>query len=155
MTRGVAAALAVTGVLTLAACGSGSDSGSDSGGGRPTLTVRGAYVPEPVNSDMAGGFFTVENTGGPADKLTSVTSNLSDDVQLHRTVDRQMQRARSLPVPANGELRLGRGGNHLMFVHLKRKPKRGEKVPITLHFAKSAAVKVSVPVEATNHVPEK
>ncbi|MGH3312714.1 MAG: copper chaperone PCu(A)C [Streptomyces sp.] len=147
--RSVAVVLAAAGALALSACGSGS------GDARPELTVRGAYVPEPVTADMAAGFLTVRNTGAAGDTLTSVTSGISDDVQLHRTKGQQMLRVKALPVPANGELRLGRGGDHLMLQDLERKPKQGEKVRVTLHFEKSDAVRVSMPVEATNHVPEK
>jgi periplasmic copper chaperone A len=166
-------ALAAACLLALSACGSGDDdgSGSSSGSGsgsgsgsaggsdreasRPELTVRDAYVPEPIDAGMAGGFLTVRNSGATADKLTSVESDDFDDAQLHKTVNRRMQHVKSLPVPANGELRLSRGGNHIMFLKAERKPVEGEKVPVTLHFEKSDPVKVSMPVEATNHVPEK
>jgi copper(I)-binding protein len=153
---------AAAGLLVLSACGSGS-SGSGSGGegkgegadSAPRLTVEGAYLPEPVTSDMAGGFLVVKNDGATADRLTSVESSAFEEAQLHKTVDQQMQRVKSLSVPANGELRLSRGGNHIMFLNPERKPAKGEKVPVTLHFEKSDPVKVSMPVEATNHVPEK
>lgn len=147
-----ASACAAAGLLTLGACGSGAD--ADREGSPPKLTVRGAYVPEPVTEEMAGGFLTVRNSGDTADRLTSIDSAVFDDVQLHRTADGKMQRVKSLPVPANGELSLSRGGNHIMFMKPERKPVKGEKVPVTLHFEKSDPVKVSMPVEATNHVPE-
>jgi copper(I)-binding protein len=151
-----AAAFAAAGLLALSACGSpGSDSGSETDASGPRLTVRDAYVPEPVTAEMAGGFLTVRNSGGSADRLTSIDSADFEDAQLHKTVNQQMQRVKSLPVPANGELRLSRGGKHIMFMKSERKPVKGEKVPVTLHFAKSDPVKVSMPVEATNHVPEK
>lgn len=148
-----ASACAAAGLLALGACGSGA--GAEPDGSPPKLTVRDAYVPEPVTDEMAGGFLTVHNSGDTADRLTSIDSGVFDDVQLHRTADGQMQRVKSLPVPADGELRLSRGGNHIMFMKPERKPVKGEKVPVTLHFEKSDPVKVSMPVEATNHVPEK
>jgi periplasmic copper chaperone A len=144
-----------TGLLVLSACGSGQETVSDSGGSRPKLSVSGAYMPQPVMKDMAGGFLTVKNTGGAADKLTSVKSGSFGDAQLHKTSGQQMQHVKSLKVPANGSLRLSRGGNHIMFLNPERKPVKGEKVPVTLHFSKSGDVKVSMPVEATNFVPKK
>lgn len=143
-------ACASAGLLALSACGSGT--GPDSA---PKLTVQDAYVPEPVTSDMAAGFLTVRNDSGAADRLTSVKSSAFEEAQLHHTVDQQMQRVKSLAVPANGELRLSRGGKHIMFLKTEHKPVKGEKVPVTLHFEKSDPVKVSMPVEATNHAPEK
>jgi periplasmic copper chaperone A len=157
--------LATAGVIALSACGagpdsgsgsSGSDSGSGSGssGSQPHLTVRGAYMPEPVTAGMAGGFLTVKNSGGTADRLTSVSSGAFGEAQLHKTSGQQMKHVTSLPVPANGRLQLGRGGNHIMFLKPERKPVKGEKVQVTLHFSKSGDIKVSMPVEATNHVPK-
>lgn len=165
--RRTLATLALGGALTLAltACsssgldsgsGSGSDSGSGSGANsRPELKVSGAYVPEPPTAKMAGGFMTVTNGGGSADKLTSVSSDIAGDVQMHETVKQRMQRVKSLPVPANGKLDLSRGGNHLMLMELKKKPVKGDTVTFVLHFEKSGSVTVKAPVEATNHVPEK
>jgi copper(I)-binding protein len=160
--RSAVLACAAAGLLALSACGTDASGGSGTdkearagSGSAPELTVEGAYLPEPVTADMAGGFLTVRNDGGSADKLTSVESSAFKEAQLHKTVDQQMQRVKSMTVPAHGELRLSRGGNHIMFLKPERKPVKGEKVPVTLHFEKSDPVKVSMPVEATHHAPEK
>jgi len=123
------------------------------GSSGPELEVEGAYVPQPVTADTAGGFLTIRNDGDTDDALTSVSSDISDDVQLHRTAGGQMRRVSSLPVPAGGALELRRGGDHLMFMDLDRRPVRGEKVSVELHFEKSDPITVEIPVEATNHVP--
>ncbi|WP_346096174.1 copper chaperone PCu(A)C [Streptomyces olivaceiscleroticus] len=141
----VAAALAATAALTLAGCG---------GDGAPELKVSGAYMPQPVMKDMAGGFLVIKNTGDTADKLTSVTSDLSDDVTIHRTVGAKMEQVKSLDIPANGELKLSRGGNHLMFMALKKKPENGDKVSVELHFEKAKPIKAEMPVKATNYSPQ-
>ncbi|MCI0384786.1 copper chaperone PCu(A)C [Streptomyces sp. CNQ085] len=138
----MAAALLTTGT---AACGASGD---------PELTVEGAYVPEPVTADMAGGFMVVHNDGATADRLVSATSDISDDVQIHEATGGRMRRVDSLDVPADGTLELSRGGNHLMFMDLERKPAEGEKVSVELRFEKSDPITVTVPVEAVNHVPD-
>ncbi|MEC4015816.1 copper chaperone PCu(A)C [Streptomyces sp. H27-D2] len=120
----------------------------------PELKAAGAYMPVPMTGDMAGGFLTVRNSGDTADRLTSITSDLSDDVQLHKTVGNTMKQVKSLKIPANGELALSRGGNHVMFVKLRHKPKLGEKVAVELHFATSDPVKLELPVKAPNYNPE-
>ncbi|SCK14061.1 copper chaperone PCu(A)C [Streptomyces sp. WMMB 322] len=168
--RRLAAVLPVAaGLLALGACGSGQgpasgpdsgsagsgSGGSGSGGSVPKLSVSGAYMPEPVTKDMAGGFLTLKNTGGTADRLTSVKSGAFGEAQLHETSGQQMHRVKSLKVPADGTLRLSRGGNHIMFLNPERKPVEGEKVRVTLHFSKSGDIDVSMPVEATNFVPKK
>ncbi|WP_421110064.1 copper chaperone PCu(A)C [Streptomyces sp. NEAU-S77] len=142
-----ALALGLTGTLT--ACG-----GDDGGGDRPELSVGGAYLPRPAMADMAAGFLTVTNKGGGADKLTSVTTPLARDVTMHTTKGTQMKQAGSLDVPANGELKLTSGGDHLMLTKLVHRPKVGEKVEFTLHFATSDPVTIKVPVEPTTYRPK-
>lgn len=143
----LAAALALTAGLALAGCGAGDTA--------PRLKVADAYMPQPVTQDMAGAFFTVKNSGGTADKLTSVTSDLAKDITLHKTVGNKMEQVNSLAIPAGGELTLDRGGNHLMFMGLKNKPAEGDKVTIELHFATAEPIKVEVPVKAVNYEPKK
>ncbi|MFB7913748.1 copper chaperone PCu(A)C [Streptomyces sp. NPDC056061] len=141
----VGAAALVTG-LTLAGCSS-----SDAA---PELKVSGAFMPQPVG-DMAAGFLVIENSGGAADRLTSVTSPLSDDVTIHETKNNVMRMVTSFDVPADGELNLERGGNHIMFMKLKQQPKQGEKVSVELHFEKADPIKVDLPVKETTYNPKK
>ncbi|MGY3337503.1 copper(I)-binding protein [Streptomyces filamentosus] len=144
-TTALSAAVALAAALALTGC--------SSDGGKPELKVSVAYMPQPV-MDMAGGFLTIENTGDTADRLTSVTSPLSDDVTMHETKNQKMQQVTGFDIPANGELKLARGGNHLMFMELKEKPKQGGKVSVQLHFEKADPITVELPVEAPNHNPQ-
>ncbi|MEU3044992.1 MULTISPECIES: copper chaperone PCu(A)C [unclassified Streptomyces] len=146
MPRRTAAALAaaVAAPLLLAGCGSSA---------APELTVSGAFMPQPV-SDMAAGFLTVENTGGAGDRLTSVTSGISDEVSIHRTEGGRMTEVESFDIPAEGSLDLERGGNHIMFMALKERPEEGDTVSVELHFETSDPITVDVPVKAATHNPE-
>lgn len=121
--------------------------------GKPELKITGAYMPAPVMDTMAAGFFTVTNSGG-ADTLTSVTSDLAPDVTLHSTKGGAMEEQKSFAVPADGSLDFASGGNHLMFEKLTHKPLEGEKVSVTLHFAKAGTVKVSMPVKSATYNPK-
>ncbi|MFJ3905108.1 copper chaperone PCu(A)C [Streptomyces sp. NPDC090025] len=153
-TTTLSAAVALAAALALTGCSSADSDAAGSGAEQgPALKVSGAFMPQPV-MDMAGGFLTITNSGKSADKLTSVTSDISDDVTIHETKNQKMQEVKSFDIPANGELKLERGGNHIMFMELKKKPKQGEKVGIELHFEKSGPIKVEVPVEAPNHNPK-
>ncbi|MFZ3498840.1 copper chaperone PCu(A)C [Streptomyces sp. 5.8] len=143
-TRTLAAALSLTAALAISGCSSDSESAS---AGAPKLTVSGGYMPEPVNDKMAGAFMVIKNDSKTADKLTGATSPLSDDLQVHETKDQKMQQVQSMDVPANGELKLARGGNHVMFMGLKNTPKVGDKVTIELRFEKSGPVKVELDVK--------
>ncbi|MFF6885119.1 copper chaperone PCu(A)C [Streptomyces sp. NPDC012421] len=144
-TTALSAAVALAAALALTGCSSDAD--------QPKLEVSGAFMPQPV-MDMAGGFLTIKNDSGTADKLTSVTSPLSDDVQIHETKNQKMRQVTSFDIPANGELKLERGGSHIMFMALKNKPKQGDKVSIELHFEKADPIKVELPVEAATHNPQ-
>ncbi|NWF26747.1 copper chaperone PCu(A)C [Streptomyces sp. PKU-EA00015] len=140
----LAVAVAVSAGLALSGCS------ADAG---PKLAVSGAFMPQPVD-DMAAGFLTVENSGGSADTLTSVTSDISDDVTIHRTTDRKMREVASFDIPADGRLDLERGGSHIMFMALKERPKQGDKVAVELHFEKSDPITVEVPVKETTYNPQ-
>ncbi|WP_405714731.1 MULTISPECIES: copper chaperone PCu(A)C [unclassified Streptomyces] len=142
----LAGVIALTTGLALAGCSSSND--------KPELKVTGAFMPQPV-SDMAAGFLVVKNSGGTSDRLTSVTSPISDNVTIHETKNQTMRMVTSFDVPAGGELDLERGGNHIMFMKLKQQPKQGDKVSLVLHFEKADPVKVTVPVMETTYNPKK
>ncbi|MFE0186969.1 copper chaperone PCu(A)C [Streptomyces sp. NPDC058989] len=142
----LAAALALTASLALAGC--------DTGQPDPQMTAEGAYMPQPVTQDMAGGFLTIKN-GGAADKLTAVTTDQAKDVTIHKTVGNKMEQVKSLPIPAGGELRLERGGNHLMLMGLKYKPTKGDVIRVQLQFAHAEPVNVDLQVKAADYQPKK
>ncbi|MFE3579612.1 copper chaperone PCu(A)C [Streptomyces vinaceus] len=144
-TRTLAAALSLTAALAISGCSSDSDAKADAD--KPKMTVSGAFMPEPVNDKMAGAFMVIKNDSKTADKLTAVTSPLSDDLQIHETKDQKMQQVAAMDVPAGGELRLERGGNHIMLMGLKSLPKVGDKVSFELRFEKADPVKVELDVK--------
>ncbi|WP_371616780.1 copper chaperone PCu(A)C [Streptomyces sp. NBC_00454] len=148
-TRTLAAALSLTAALAISGCSSDAkdSAGSADSGAKPKLTVSGGYMPEPVNDKMAGAFMVIKNDSKTADKLTGITSPLSDDLQIHETKDQKMQQVQSMDVPANGELKLERGGNHVMFMGLKNTPKVGDKVTVELRFEKADPIEVELDVK--------
>ncbi|QEV19005.1 copper chaperone PCu(A)C [Streptomyces alboniger] len=150
----VGGALALAAALTLAGCGDDSGPDAEKTAQKPDLKVGGAYIPEPTMDDMAAGFFTVTNRGG-ADKLTSATSDIAGSVTLHSSKGGVMKEQKSFDVPAGGKLELASGGNHLMLEKLKRKPKRGEKVAVTLHFRTADPITIEVPVKEATYSPKK
>ncbi|MET8749788.1 copper chaperone PCu(A)C [Streptomyces sp. NPDC004667] len=155
-TRTLAVALSLTAALAISGCSSSDSSGSSAASGssdgagesaKPKMTVSGAFMPEPVNDKMAGAFMVIKNDSKTADKLTAVTSPLSDDLQIHETKDQKMQQVQAMDVPANGELKLERGGSHVMFMGLKSTPKVGDKITVELRFEKADPVKVELDVK--------
>ncbi|WP_443076363.1 copper chaperone PCu(A)C [Streptomyces sp. NBC_01716] len=152
MRRPVAGAVLVSAVSLASVASLAGCSSADASEDEPQLKVTGAFMPRPV-SDMASGFLTVANSGGAADKLTSVTSDISDDVTIHETKDQKMRQVKSFGIPAGGELNLARGGNHLMFMGLKKKLEEGQRISVELHFEKTGPIKVDLPVKETTYNP--
>lgn len=106
----------------------------------------------PAGAKVAGGYFTITNKGGTADRLLSISSDISDRAELHEMavkdgVMTMRPVAGGLEIPADGKVALAPGGYHLMFVGLKRQPRQGEKFSATLTFEKAGAVSVDFAVE--------
>ncbi|MFI5684614.1 copper chaperone PCu(A)C [Streptomyces sp. NPDC051636] len=148
MRRSALPVLALTGALALAGCG-----GSGDGDAKAKLSVSSSYMPQPVSADMAAGFLTITNKGGTQDELTSVTSDTAGEITMHDTVGGAMEEVTSFTVPAHGQLVFKSGGNHLMFEKLKRRPKQGQTIPLTLTFAKSGPLTVEMPVKSATYNP--
>ncbi|QKD01836.1 copper chaperone PCu(A)C [Mesorhizobium loti] len=106
----------------------------------------------PAGAKVAGGYFTIVNKGSTADRLLSISSDISEKAELHEMgvkdgVMTMRPVSGGLEVPAGGKVALAPGGYHLMFVGLKRQPKQGEKFAATLTFEKAGTVDVEFAVE--------
>jgi copper(I)-binding protein len=106
----------------------------------------------PAGARVAGGYFTVKNTGASPDRLLSITSDISAKAELHQmTVSDGVMTMRQvdggLEIPAGGAVELEPGGYHLMFIDLKSQPKKGESFAATLTFEKAGSVTVDFAVE--------
>ena len=105
----------------------------------------------PAGAKVAGGYFTVTNSGSQPDRLVSISSDISEKSELHEmTVKDGVMTMRKVDggveIPANGTLKLAPGGYHLMFIGLKKQPKQGEKFAATLTFEKAGPVAVEFTV---------
>ena len=108
-----------------------------------------AMVP---GAQVGGGFMQIVNHGKADDRLVSVTSPATPNVQLHEMavtdgVMKMRQLKDGIPVPA-GQLK--KGGLHVMFMDVKTPFKEGDKVPAVLHFEKAGEVKVEFEVGPAN-----
>ncbi|MGI5196688.1 copper chaperone PCu(A)C [Streptomyces sp. CA-288835] len=149
MRRPIVPTLVMAGCLTLAGCG-GSADGADAA---PDLSVRAAYMPQPVTDSLAAGYLTVVNESDSSDDLVSATSDIAGDVTVHQTSGQKMKEAGPLEIPAGGRLVLESGSNHLMFEKLKHRPKEGETVSVKLRFTKTDPITVEMPVKSATYQP--
>lgn len=113
-----------------------------------------AAVPVPVQVSAArirwlpgklpvAGYFVILNTGERALRLVGATSPAFRRIALHRTVSYgRMKPVSSFEIPAGLAVQFAPGGNHLMLMGRTHALRRGDQVPITLHFAGGGAVEV-------------
>ncbi|MET0334022.1 MAG: copper chaperone PCu(A)C [Rhizobacter sp.] len=103
-----------------------------------------------------GGYLSIQNTGGAADKLVSAQAEVSTRVELHEMkMDGDVMRMREISavdVPAGKTVELKPGGLHIMFIGLKAPLKQGDKFPVKLKFEKAGEVTVTVNVEGAGAV---
>lgn len=106
----------------------------------------------PTGARVAGGYLSVKNTGGSSDRLISVASDIAAKAEVHQMsvkdgVMTMRQVDGGLEIPAGATVALEAGGYHLMFIDLKKQPKKGESFPATLTFEKAGSVTVDFAVE--------
>lgn len=153
--------------LTLAACASGSDTGTaqaatstaspvdtDTTGGESAestqlagLTLVDGWV-KAADSGMSAAFGVLENPTDSDLAVVGVSSTVSSQMQLHETVvvdgAMKMQQVDSFTVPAGGTFVLEPGGNHLMFMDLTTPVAPGDDVDLTLDLADGSTCSVTV-----------
>ncbi len=100
-------------------------------------------------------YMTITNDGNEDDVLQSARSPKAKAVELHKTTMTadgvmQMREVKNgLPIAAGATLELAPGGTHLMVMGLDEALAGGGELPLTLEFAKSGPMEVTVPVRAT------
>lgn len=118
------------------------------------IEVHGAYARSSGPTAMAGAaFMELRNTGAEDDRLIAVRSDVAKRAELHRHIagDDGVMRMREaddgFAIPAGGTHRLGRGGDHVMFMGLTTRFEDGMTFPLTLVFEKAGDVVVEVVVD--------
>ena len=119
-----------------------------------SLTVVHPWSRATAPSQRAGGvFLNIINTGGEPDRLIGVESDIADRVSLHVLVrDGDVMKMQPLVggvvVPANGEVELAPGGQHVMLFGLHRQLEQESTLPLTLIFERAGRFEIVAVVEA-------
>lgn len=145
----IALALAAATVMPVAAVAAPA-AAADAAGGDITIVEPWSRATAPGAANGAG-FVTIRNAGDRPDRLVSATSPRAARVEIHSTeMEGGVMRMRVLPagleIPAKGEARLASGGAHLMLVGLRTPLAAGERVPVTLRFARAGDMPVEFSV---------
>lgn len=166
--------VAASAALLLALTGCGSDDGTASDSGDSTTTTSAAAdaadtsaltMTDPwikaVDSGMTAAFGTLVNAGDADVTVTSVTTDVSDMIELHETVEgddgsmAMQPKEGGFTVPAGGEHELAPGGDHIMFMSVTRALEPGEVVPLTLELSDGSTVEVEATVKNFEGADEK
>lgn len=172
----VTAALALSVVLSLAACSASTGMG---GASAPTddkvnaqvgdITIRGAWARPTVAGDAgehsahdhgsdkdaapmnSAAYMVIENKGAVPDRLLDVASDVAAMVQLHQTTMKDgVMKMEHLPdgaeIPAGGRLVLKPASYHIMLMGVQKDMAPGGTVKVTLKFERAGSVSIDVPV---------
>jgi periplasmic copper chaperone A len=112
------------------------------------LEIHGAFAFAPVTQDEAAVYLTVVNHGPTADTLVDVQTPYAKGAVLHEESAAGMTMLERAAVGPRDSLHLAPGGLHLMLTSLDRLPRPGERIPLTLRFARAGEVVLEVPVRS-------
>lgn len=118
------------------------------------VMVKDPYARVSTASAMSGAaFMGLMNTGTEDDRLIEARSDVAERVELHthlqdaNGVMRMVEVKDGFVVPAGGMAMLARGGDHVMFMGLKRSLAHGDTVDVTLVFENAGEIAVTIPVD--------
>ncbi|HSD39375.1 MAG TPA: copper chaperone PCu(A)C [Rhodocyclaceae bacterium] len=108
-------------------------------------------------AQTGGGYLKLENNGA-ADRLVSISTNVSEAAELHSmsmegNVMKMEKLDKGVELPAGKTIELKPGSLHIMLVGLKAPLKEGTSFPLKLKFEKAGEVTVDVKVESLTAAP--
>jgi copper(I)-binding protein len=118
-----------------------------------TIAVRHPWSrATPPGATVGVGYLEIRNSGREADRLTGATTPAAEHVELHVTQRdgevAKMRKVETVEIPARERFVLRPGGAHLMLVGLRKPLAKGERIPLTLRFAKAGELRVELEVQA-------
>ncbi len=105
------------------------------------------------NAPTGAAFMMLRNHAGEDDRLIAVASDVAERVELHTHLEdangvmRMVEFEDGIAIPAGGTHALARGGDHVMFMGLKRDLVQGETITVTLTFENAGAMTVDIPID--------
>ena len=113
------------------------------------IEVSDARIPVPAGANGVA-YMTLRNTGGSADRLLSIDTDVAESVDLHESMmqdgSMSMQPVEGIALPANGAAVLEPGGLHAMLLNVDGDLGEGDAVDLTLTFEASESQAVSAKV---------
>jgi len=112
-----------------------------------------AYARFIPGARAGGAFMVIENHAVEDERLLSVQADIAGMAEVHRTeqkADGTMGMAPvegGLAIAPGTSVELKPGGDHIMMMDLKRRPKEGDIIHLTLEFSHAGKVELDVPVQ--------
>ena len=118
------------------------------------ITIDDAYARTSGRMAKSGAaFMVIANAATTDDRLVAAASDVADRVELHTHIQsdqgvmQMVEVEEGFPIPAGGGHALARGGDHVMFLGLKRPLAHGDVVTVTLSFERAGDMTVEIPVD--------
>ena len=136
--------LSLVGALLLAACKPATPTA-------PAIEIRDAWARETAPGQTSGAaYFTIVNLGSEGDKLVSITTPAASMAMIHGLSNSNgvmaMRMMADLPVPGTATVTLAPLGTHVMLTGLAAPLRAGDRVPLTLRFARAGTRRVDAAV---------
>ena len=124
--------------------------------GKPVAEVTDAWTPTPPPGSSVAAVYATITVDNP-DVLVAAASPVADEVGMHATIEEngvmQMRPIEQLPLNPGEPLRFEPGGMHIMLSGIRQVLSAGTHFPLTLTFAASGEVEVTVKVVAPGATP--
>ncbi len=118
----------------------------------PQVQVAQPWARASAGAGRSTAVYLTLRAAGAADRLIGATTPVAGMAMLHESFQdhgiARMRMVEGLDLPAGMTVTLKPGGLHIMLTGLKQQLARGGSFPLTLHFANSPPVTVTVPVLA-------
>lgn len=108
----------------------------------------------PEGARVAAGYMVLKNNGAEADRLVSITSEISGRAEIHEmSINEQgvmtmRPLADGIEIPAGGEVALEPGSYHIMFMDIQNGLKEGDRFSGKLTFETAGEIEVEYAVDA-------
>jgi len=117
------------------------------------IVVSNAWVQAmPPSETKSVAYMIIRNNSQKEVVLVSASSDMVGEIILHHMSDVNammiMADAENIHIPARGKVILQPDGLHMMLVNFKKPVKKGDIVPITLHFQGGSAMMVNAQVKS-------
>jgi copper(I)-binding protein len=118
-----------------------------------TIEIVDPWIPAPPRgAEVAGGYMTIRNTGGAADRLVGGSADGAKQMEVHQmTMSDNVMRMRpvegGLEIKPGATVALTPGAYHLMLIGLDHPLAQGQRVKGSLQFEKAGKIDVEFGVE--------